>query len=91
MANFSYRLGNEAAPQTVRKATRVNEQMAAAYDRYREHLAANGVEIDGTRTQLGPWLTIDPDSERFVGESADRANTIAMRDYREPFVVPEVS
>ena len=40
---------------------------------------------------MGPWLSFDPDGERFIGEFADQANALSRREYREPFTVPEVS
>ncbi len=38
---------------------------------------------------LGPWLTMDPQTEKFTGEFADEANKLVRGSYREPFVVPE--
>ena len=38
---------------------------------------------------LGPWLSMDPQRERFVGDFADEANMLLTRNYREPFVVPQ--
>jgi len=91
MANVSYRIGAASAPETIREATRSNKELADAFERCREHLAANGVDVSVTRGVLGPWVTLEPDNERFVGEFADQANRLAMREYREPFVVPTVS
>jgi hypothetical protein len=34
-------------------------------------------------------VTVDPDTERFVGEFSDAANQLVFREYRPPFVVPE--
>jgi hypothetical protein len=34
-------------------------------------------------------LTMDPRTERFVGEYSDMANMYIKRNYREPFVVPD--
>ena len=36
---------------------------------------------------LGPMLTMDPKTERFVGDFAAEANRLTSREYREPFVV----
>ncbi|MBM3336018.1 Gfo/Idh/MocA family oxidoreductase, partial [Candidatus Sumerlaeota bacterium] len=91
MANISYRLGVASAPEAIREATRSNKELADAFERCREHLAANDVDVNVTRGILGPWVTLDPDSERFVGEFSEQANRLAMREYREPFVVPAVS
>ena len=61
-----------------------------SFGRFREHLAANGVDFSKTEVVLGPWLEVDPESERFVGsgETVRRANELARGHYREPFVIP---
>ena len=43
------------------------------------------------RAAVGPWVTLDPQEDRFVGEFADRANALSERAYREPFVVPAIA
>jgi hypothetical protein len=40
--------------------------------------------------RLSPMLEFDPAAERFVGEHAETANRFLKREYREPFVVPEL-
>jgi hypothetical protein len=63
--------------------------MVDSYERFQEHLSANGVDLKQTPKILGPWLEVDPESERFVGEFSAQANELVTRKYREPFVVPE--
>ena len=53
-----------------------------------EHLGRNGVDLTKTPVVLGPWLSMDPKTERFLEN--DAANALLRRDYRKPFVVPEV-
>ena len=36
-------------------------------------------------------LLFDPEAEKFIGDDADAANKLLTREYREGFVVPEVS
>ena len=50
----------------------------------------NGVHyLDKVPAVLGPWVTIDTETEKFVGEFAEPANQLSRRQYREPFTVPE--
>jgi hypothetical protein len=91
MANISYRLGKEAAPQSIAETTRANHELGEAFERCREHLAGNHVDLDITRGVLGPWVTLDAKTERFVGEFADQANRYVSRAYRPPFVVPAIA
>jgi hypothetical protein len=68
--------------------TKRNEKLAAAYDRFRAHLSVNGVNPDKTPATLGPTLTFDAGTERFVGEFSEAANDFLSRPYRSPFEVP---
>ena len=92
LANISYRLGAEHSAGEVGDAIkdRGNEAVES-FGRLREHLAANGVDFSKARFVLGPWLELDPATERFVGDAdlARRANELARGRYRAPFVVPE--
>jgi hypothetical protein len=45
------------------------------------------VDLLKTPATLGVMLTMDPRSERFLGNR--NANQLLTRDYRPPFVVPE--
>ena len=90
MANVSHRLGKQAAPDAVRERTKPHPEMAEAFDRCREHLRENGVELAAAPAVLGPWVTFDGKKERFVGDFADPANALSRREYRKPFVVPEL-
>ena len=91
MANISYRLGKTVKPQEILEATRFNPEFADSFARCKDHLRANGVDLGATPAVLGPWVSIDPATERFTGEFADKANALAMRQYRKPFVVPELA
>ena len=91
MANVSHRLGKQAPPEAIRETIRGNRELSDAFERCREYLRQNGVDLGNTQAVVGPWVTFDSGQERFVGEFADRANELSRRDYREPFVVPEVS
>jgi predicted dehydrogenase len=89
MANTSYRLGKKATVAEIRAAIGDNAEMMDSFDRMLEHLAANEVDLEKEPMTLGPVLTMDPQSERYVGENGDLANMFVKRNYREPFLVPE--
>jgi hypothetical protein len=52
-------------------------------------LAANEVDLEKEPITLGPVLTMDPKTERYIGENSGMANMFIKRNYREPFIVPE--
>jgi hypothetical protein len=92
MANISYRLGGDRSVDEARDAVKDRGGEAVdSFGRLREHLVANGVDFSKSRFVVGPWLEMDPGSERFVGDPdvARRANELARGQYRKPFVVPE--
>ncbi len=93
MANLSYRLGHRQAPDKVGQEVAFNADLAETYERFREHLKMNQVDLDKELVALGPWLEMDPSEEHFVGDgewgAARWANELSHPPYREPFVVPE--
>jgi len=89
MGNISHRIGAEATPDEINDAIKRVDESGEAFNRCREHLAANGIDLARTKATLGPWLTMDSDKERFTGRGAKRANRLLKREYREGFVIPE--
>jgi predicted dehydrogenase len=85
--NISYQLGKTQSPEETRDAAKCNKDLAEALGRMEEHLAANNVELKKTPATVGAVLTMDPQKERFVGNSA--ADRMLTQEYRKPFVVPE--
>jgi hypothetical protein len=93
MANISYRLGTPRSVAAAREAVQdQGSEAVEVFDGFREHLAVNGVDFDKTQVVVGPWLEMDPDTERFVGPEnlVGPANEWARGHYRPPFVVPDV-
>jgi predicted dehydrogenase len=91
MANVSHRLGKQSSPEAIRAAITGNTEMADAFERCREYLRGNGVDLDGTLATAGPWVTLDAKHGRFVGEFAEAANQLSRREYRKPYVVPDLT
>ncbi len=91
MANTSHRLGKQVSPEAIKSSISGNGELADAFDRCSEVLRKNGVDLEATPATLGPWVTLDAKEGRFVGEFADAANALARREYRKPFVVPEIT
>jgi predicted dehydrogenase len=89
MGNISYRLGKECGPEQIKEIIGADKEIVDAFERFEEHLAANGVDLKKTQAVLGPWLKMDSKRERFVGKFSEQANMLIGRNYRAPFVVPE--
>ncbi len=89
MGNISYRIGAESSNEHIKEVIRGDKDSLEAFERFADHLAANGVGLKKTPAILGPWLKMNSKKERFIGKFSKRANKLLTRDYREPFVVPE--
>jgi hypothetical protein len=86
LGNISYRLGANVPLAEAESRLAANSETAETFDRFKRHLADNGLPLDATPIQFGRQLQIDPATEHFVG-SPD-ADSLLSRDYRSPFVVP---
>jgi len=89
IGNISYRLGQQASRAEIIERIGTNADLADAFERVQDHLLLNGVDVKQTPRILGPWLTMDPQAEKFTGERTEEANKLVRGSYREPFVVPE--
>jgi len=89
MGNISHRLGQASSRQQIQQALKANKELVDSFERFGEHLLANEIDLKKTPIILGPWLTMEEASEKFIGQFSEQANKLVGRTYREPFVVPE--
>ncbi|MCK5279870.1 MAG: Gfo/Idh/MocA family oxidoreductase [Cyclobacteriaceae bacterium] len=89
LGNASYRIGKKSDPNEIYERIRGKACLEESFDRFRNHLFANRIDWEKEDVILGPMLSFDSDSEKFVGEFAQQANQQITRKYREPFVVPD--
>ena len=87
--NVSHRLGEKRTAAEIRETVAGNALLAELTDRLLAHLRANEVDVDSPTVTLGPWLELDPTSERFVNN--EPANHFVRREDRKPFVVPQIA
>jgi predicted dehydrogenase len=85
--NISYRLGQKQNPDEILEKIKGERFAAESFERMKEHLAKNDVDIAKDKLTLGPVLKFDPAAEQFIDN--DAANAQVKPKYREPFVVPE--
>ncbi len=91
MANVSHRIGTQTYPEAIKDAISGDAEFADAFERCRAYLGENGVKLDDNPATLGPWVSYDEDKGHFVDDFADAANELSRREYRKPFVVPEIT
>ncbi len=91
LANLSYRTGRSMAPGDLRDQLAAKSSLTEPFGRFQEHLAANNVDLAKTPATLGAPLTFDGTTEKFTGENATAANKLRTREYRTPWVVPQLA
>jgi predicted dehydrogenase len=87
--NISYQLGKKLAPAAVLEKIKGNKEAVDSYERMVEHLKKNEVDIEKDHLTVGEFLAMNPKTEKFVGNA--EADKLLTRDYRKPYVVPEVA
>lgn len=89
LANVGYKTG---AGYSRGEALEINKGMTAwagLLDEANERLSAHGISFDDEGVALSPILELDPESERFTGAMADKANAFLGREYRKGFELPK--
>ena len=91
--NLSYRVGKEMSQADVTDMFKTDKVGQECWERFQKHVSINESDAAKWKATVGPWLTFDPEAEKFTGTFADQANKYLKgpRDgkYREPFVVPD--
>ncbi len=93
MGNISYRLGADAPfdrpGSAMEPPAGESAEATDAFIRMKEHLMANGVDLDHTPYRRGKYLRFDPLKRVFT--ESQTANRFLSREYREPFTLPTVT
>ncbi len=90
LMNNSYRLGSQLPFNA--KAGRFGDNKDASKHFLELHEVTSGgagVPEDKASYTVGPWLTFDPQTERFTGEKADAANALLKDPNNKGFEVPD--
>ncbi|HXN35334.1 MAG TPA: hypothetical protein VN877_04135, partial [Opitutaceae bacterium] len=91
LGNISHRVGAKVGPGEMRERIGASGPLAEAYGRVAEHLALNNIDLDRTPLTLGAPIALDSAAGRFSGEGAPGADPLLTREYRAPFVVPQLA
>ncbi|MBE0653233.1 MAG: Gfo/Idh/MocA family oxidoreductase [Bacteroidales bacterium] len=54
------------------------------------HLSSSLAHLGNISYRLGRQLEFDPVAERFIGEGESEANSMLSREYRAPYILPEI-
>jgi len=89
IGNISYQIGNRVSLDDLRKTTGEYKYLDDVLISFEEHLRLNGLNPAKEEIYLGPALTFDSQTEKFIGNNAEVANLFLKDNYREPFIIPE--
>jgi predicted dehydrogenase len=96
LGNLSFRLGSDANRKEILEKIGDCKLAGETFERIEKHLAANEVDLNRTPMKLGPWLTIDRQSEEISecdgktgGPTLTKARELERGSYRKPFVLGE--
>ena len=87
LGNISYLRGEKVSFGQKPNSLAENQAAYETYQRFEEHLATNGVDMQHGQYLMGKKLMIDPAHERFTNDKD--ANVMLFREYRDGFVVPK--
>lgn len=89
---ISHRLGERMTNDEILEQIKSDKILTERYEAMAEHLGKNEVDVSSKALTYGPMLKFNPDTEWAEGNGdLDKpANVLATREYREPYVVPEV-
>ena len=89
LGNIAYRLGEQAPFGRRPDWVDLHPEVARSFETIKANLeSALKMDLGKQTYQLGPELQFDPKTERFIGNPD--ADKLLTRDYRDPFVAPEV-
>ena len=54
------------------------------------HLSSSLAHLGNISYRMGKQLEFDPVAERFIGDAESEANSMLTRDYRAPYLLPEI-
>ncbi len=86
---ISHVLGTPKTAAEIEKEVSGNKLWADSWNRMAEHLAANKVDVSDPKLNVGPWLEMNPKTEKFTNNEA--ANKLLTREYRKGYEVPEAA
>ena len=88
LANVAFQAGSEFSWEAARELK--EDQWAGILSEMQQHLGEHDLELDGEGIRLSPMMTLDLETERFVGEGAEQGNKFLKRQYRKGYEVPEI-
>ncbi|MHC4997370.1 MAG: gfo/Idh/MocA family oxidoreductase, partial [Planctomycetota bacterium] len=86
---ISHQLGKLQNADEALEAVKATHDAGESFARMMDHCRANGVNVDERTLTVGPWLKMDPKTERFTNSKA--ANKLLKDQQRAKYSVPDLA
>ncbi len=91
LANIAFRAGENYSAGAAAELSKDIPLWGSLHEEMETHMAAHGVDMSGGQVRLSGMLEFDPAKGHFTGNGAEQANSFIKREYRAPYVVPEIA
>lgn len=88
LANIAFLAGQKYTPEAAEQLAKELPLWGGLHAEMAAHLADHQVPM--SELMLSPILDYSVDQRQFTGPGADKANSLLKREYRAPYVVPEI-
>jgi hypothetical protein len=91
LANVAYRAGSQYSASAANSLAKEVPGWSDLLDEMKQHLAAHSIDMASMDIKLSPMLEFNPEAGKFTGNHAEQANSFLKREYRAPYVVPQIT
>lgn len=91
LANIAFQAGEVYSHGAAAELAKEVPVWGALHSEMSRHMAAHEVDPTAGEVQLSGMLEFDVEKGEFTGAGAEKANGYLKRQYRAPYVVPEIS
>ncbi len=90
LANIAFRFGNQYSYDDAKRIEDPQGIWAGLLSEMELHMQAYSLKLDQQPFKLSPILQVDAANEVFVGPQSEIANSLLKREYRAPYIVPDI-
>lgn len=91
LANIAFQAGDIYSAGEAKELAQEIPVWGELHQEMTNHMGAHDVNLEGGEVKLSGLLNFDPEQSRFVGAGSEKANSFLKREYRAPYVVPEIT
>ncbi|MFC1757398.1 Gfo/Idh/MocA family protein [Planctomycetota bacterium] len=90
LANIAFQAGHNYSGKAAASLAKEVPHWGELVGEMTTHLSAHDIDITDSDVRLSPMMDYSNEEGQFVGANAVKANSFLKRQYRAPYVVPEI-